>query len=157
MLNGGAPGYIMLNGAYVAGLTGGDFAAALRDVRTDADVSIRIPEFKFDYFGELNANLHAVGISKMLDPNAADLGNMVETELSDGILYISKVVQKTFIELNREGTKAAAVTGGMAVTKSESAPKPRLEIYLDRPFVFAILDVEHGIPIFIGVVNTLAE
>ncbi len=184
MLNGGAPGYIMLNGAYgftrvyeggkfaflgllpeegvrltdyVAGLTGGDFAAALRDVRTDADVSIRIPEFKFDYFGELNANLHAVGISKMLDPNAADLGNMVETELSDGNLYISKVVQKTFIELNREGTKAAAVTGGMAVTKSESAPKPRLEIYLDRPFVFAILDVEHGIPIFIGVVNTLAE
>ena len=93
----------------------------------------------------------------MLDPNAADLGNMVETELPDGNLYISKVVQKTFIELNREGTKAAAVTGGMAVATSASAPKPRIEIYLDRPFVFAILDVEHGIPIFIGVVNTLAE
>ena len=65
------------------------------------------------------------------------------------------MLQKTRIELDRNGTKAAAVTiGGM---KGESAPAPGKEylIILDRPFMFGIVDNATGFPLFLGTVTEL--
>jgi len=67
-------------------------------------------------------------------------------------LYISRVEQKTFVEVNEEGTEAAAATAvGIGVT---SGP---LAMVVDRPFVFAIRERLSGTVVFLGVINTVGE
>ena len=70
--------------------------------------------------------------------------------------FISEVRQNTFVEVGEEGTEAAAVT---AITMAPSAiimnpPKP-FEMIVDRPFLFAIVDVRSEMILFMGVVNDL--
>ena len=69
-------------------------------------------------------------------------------------LYVSDVNQHTYLELNREGTKAAAVTG-MTFKQKSIASDPFCKVYLDRPFVYMILDMETGLPLFMGTVREL--
>jgi serpin B len=58
--------------------------------------------------------------------------------------------------LDRNGTKAAAVTA-VVTSKATSVmdPKPHMEIKLDHPFVYAIVDAKTNLPIFIGCMNSL--
>ena len=65
-----------------------------------------------------------------------------------------RVIHKTHIELDRNGTKAAAVTAVIAKASSMPVESP-IEIRMDRPFVYALVDTETGIPLFIGSVKTL--
>ena len=71
---------------------------------------------------------------------------------------ISDVLHKTHIELDRNGTKAAAVTA-VIVDKATSIgpgnPPPVKQVYLDKPFVYALVDTETGIPIFLGTMNSM--
>ena len=87
---------------------------------------------------------------KMLDPTT------ITPEL---LLYIGSVIQKTHIELDENGTKAAAVT--IIDMKCEATCvepiKIKKKVILNRPFAFAIMDTETGTPVFTGVVNTVAE
>ena len=66
------------------------------------------------------------------------------------------MIHKTHIELDRCGTKAAAVTA-VIVDKASSMPveKEKKNVDLDHPFVYAIIDTESGIPLFIGTVKTV--
>jgi len=69
---------------------------------------------------------------------------------------IDDVLHKTHIELDKNGTKAAAATA--VIAKDGSAPPQQeetVEIKLDRPFVYALVDTETGIPLFIGTVNSV--
>ncbi|MCR5692339.1 MAG: proteinase inhibitor I4 serpin, partial [Eubacterium sp.] len=86
------------------------------------------------------------------NPTAADFSN-----LSDRVgIYLDSVLHKTHIELDRNGTKAAAVTVVVAeVAETSGLPQDPKEVYLDRPFVYAIVEAESGIPLFIGCVNQL--
>ena len=71
-------------------------------------------------------------------------------------VWISSVLHKTFIEVDREGTRAAAVTAITLDTCSAVAVyNPPMYIVLDRPFVYAIVDNETGLPVFLGCVNEL--
>ncbi len=85
---------------------------------------------------------------------AADFSRMAQTDT--GLLYINRVLHKTHIEVDRAGTKAAAVT---AVEMTNEAamlePEETPTVYLNRPFVYAIIDTETGLPIFLGSVNTI--
>ena len=76
---------------------------------------------------------------------------------SDILIYIGSVIQKTHIELDESGTKAAAVTiiDIKCETTSVREPEPRKRVILDRPFAFAIIDTESGTPVFAGVVNSV--
>lgn len=68
-----------------------------------------------------------------------------------GNLYISDVLHKTFIEVGELGTKAGAVTSvEMSLT---SAPLEIKNVILNRPFVYAIIDNETNLPVFIGVMH----
>ena len=72
----------------------------------------------------------------------------------EGILSIDSVMHKTHIELDKNGTKAAAVT--YLVKAGSAAPtEPPKEVYLDRPFLYAIVEESTGLPIFMGVVNNV--
>ena len=70
-------------------------------------------------------------------------------------LYLSDVFQKTYLELDRNGTKAAAVTWGIMKANSAAPAENPKEIYLDRPFVYLIVDAQTGIPSFIGVTQSI--
>ena len=117
-----------------------------------AQVRAWIPEFKSEYNADkMKETLQEMGLVTIFDPGAADLSDMGHTDAGTS-LYVSQVIHKTFIDLNREGTRAAAVTG--LVTKATSAGPaelPYYEVRLDRPFVYVIMDDFSQTPLFAGV------
>ncbi len=111
-------------------------------------VGVQIPKFKLEYKIELNEILKNLGMETAFNRTQADFSRMVSTDTTlTGNLYISKVDHKTFVEVNEEGTEAAAVTGiGISVT---SLPP---QFIVNRPFFFAIRDNESGTILFMGTV-----
>jgi serpin B len=76
------------------------------------------------------------------------------SEMGEPSVMVDRVIHKTHIELDRNGTKAAAATAVIAKEGSVHIDSP-IEIRMDRPFVYALVDNETGIPLFIGSVKTL--
>lgn len=105
---------------------------------------IQMPKFKFAYDIGLNETLKLLGMATAFDEYAADFTRIN----SKGGLYITEVKHKSFIEVNEEGTEAAAATSvEIGVT---SLPQP---IIINRPFLFAIREVKSGLILFSGVVK----
>merc|ERR1712176_804965 len=69
----------------------------------------------------------------------------------DPDVHIDRVIHKAVVEVNEEGTVAAAAT--VVAMKTRCMPRPELEITLDRPFVFVIEHIETKDLLFVGVVN----
>lgn len=114
------------------------------------EVHARIPEFSYEIELNLKDTLQALGVTDMFDMDKADFSGIDESQP----LYCDTVKQKAIIELDRNGTKAAAVTmAGMNCMSA--APAEPLYITLDRPFVYAIIDNTHKLPIFLGAVTNL--
>ncbi len=135
-------------GEIVAGLDLAGWSAAVADL-TDAadDARIHLPRFRMEYDVEpLEDALKAMGMAVAFDEHAADFLDMVEPGATlGGNLYITRVVQKTFIEVNEEGTEAAAATG-VGIGPTSAPPTYRL----DRPFLFAIREGLSGTILFMG-------
>ena len=102
-------------------------------------VSITIPKFKFEYENELKDELISLGLEEAFSSSANFSG------ISDSSLLISSVLQKTFIDVNEEGTEAAAVTS----TFLAMSALPQIFL-LNRPFVFVISEKITGSICFIG-------
>ncbi len=114
----------------------------------EQELSLRIPKFKLEYgTKELNDALTTLGMGIAFDQSQADFSRMVSLEDLGANLYIDKVSHKTFIEVNEEGTEAAAVTI-VGIVKTSLPP----EFTADRPFFFAIRDNEAGTVLFMGTV-----
>ena len=137
---------------YLGQLAPEAFTELLENVDWGQTVSIEIPKFKFSYEQELSDVLRTLGVKKaFLDD--AEFSKMAETDT--GVLKIDQVLHKTYIELDENGTRAAAATA-VAMTKNATAmPGEPETVILDRPFVYAIMDTQTNLPIFIGVLNTL--
>ncbi len=118
-----------------------------------AVVTCVMPEFTYDGSYDLKTPLNALGMVSAFDKEDADFSAMADW---DGFLWVGKVFQKTRIELTRSGTRAAAVTvGEMAAESIMPLPQEQIEIRLDRPFVYLIVNRTTGTPLFIGTVNEL--
>ncbi|MYB65616.1 serpin family protein [Candidatus Poribacteria bacterium] len=114
----------------------------------EQDISIRIPKFKIEYgTKELNDALTSLGMGVAFDEDRADFSRMATLEKPSANLYIDKVAHKTFIEVNEEGSEAAAATSVTIGVKS----LPRMFI-VNKPFFFAIRDNETQTVLFMGVV-----
>ena len=137
---------------------GDEFANLIRNPEYSYEnVIVRMPEFSDDYFIEMSDVLKEMGMEDAFDPDIADLTNMVRAiDNPDYNAVIGRVLHKTHIEVNREGTRAAAVT---AIETLDACAAPMVEepifVTLDRPFVYGIVDNETGLPVFIGCVNQL--
>ena len=93
--------------------------------------------------------LRNMGMTDAFDSNRADLSGLGSS--TEGNLYISRVLHKTYISVDEKGTKAAAVTAVEVVP--ECAPiEERYSVILDRPFVYFIVDQQTKLPIFMGTV-----
>jgi serine protease inhibitor len=107
------------------------------------DGRIEIPRFKLEYEASLNDVLKALGMETIFDPTTANFSKM-----TDASVVVDEVKHKTFVEVNEEGTEAAAVTSiGVRVT---SVPPPPFQMTVDRPFFFAIRDERTGTVLFMG-------
>ncbi|MCG9127073.1 serpin family protein [Candidatus Poribacteria bacterium] len=111
------------------------------------NVRLQIPKFKIEYgTKELNDALTALGMGVAFDADHADFSRMAFLDRINGNLYITKVSHKTFIEVNEEGTEAAAATS-VGIGVKSLLPPPFI---VDRPFFFAIRDNETKTIIFMG-------
>lgn len=141
---------------YVQSLTGKGLRTLLSSASSEM-VETAMPAFQMEYTAgseTLIPVLQSMGMTDLFDMDRADLTGIGES--SRGNLFVSSVVQKCFIEVDAEGTRAAAVTD-IAVADS-AAPEPATVkmVRLDRPFVFAIIDDQCGVPVFLGLVTEVA-
>lgn len=134
-----------------------DIASLLENKSTAYDVRVRMPKLNFETTATNIVDiLRAQGVETMFDCEASDLSGFIEME--DGtVTYVSDIIQKTKIELDENGTKAAAVTAVMVAENAAFMPeeRPEKQVYLDRPFAFLIYDAEMEQIVFIGKVVTL--
>ena len=114
------------------------------------EVHARIPEFKYETELSLKETLQTLGVTDMFSKTDADFSNIDNTQP----LYCDVIKQKTLIELDRNGTRAAAITWG-GFSAMSAGPSEPLYITLDRPFVYAIIDDAHNLPIFLGAVTDI--
>ncbi|WP_407809548.1 serpin family protein, partial [Staphylococcus aureus] len=70
-------------------------------------------------------------------------------------LYVSDIIHKAVVEVNEQGTEAAAITGGIMVPVSLPIPNPRNVFNVNHPFLFFIIDNRSFSNLFIGRVNEL--
>lgn len=107
--------------------------------------SIRLPKFKADYEVTLNDALKALGMEEAFS-SRADFSGMGKN------LAISKVKQKTLVEVNEEGTEAAAATSVGIIATSYTEPQKPFQMVVDRPFFCAIRDRQTGSVLFMGTI-----
>ena len=107
---------------------------------------VKMPRFGFSYEKYLNEQLNAMGMIDAFSPVLANLKG-----ISDQGINVSFVKQDTFVQVNEEGTEAAAVTtiGIELVSVGPGLPW----FVVDRPFVFAIRERTSNTLLFIGMVN----
>lgn len=112
---------------------------------TPSETLVKLPKFKFSYDIKLNAPLIALGMGIAFS-SGADLTRIN----AGGGLFISEVKHKAFVEVNEDGTTAAAVT---SVSIGVSAPAPQPPLIFDHPFLFVIRETSSGLILFAGTMN----
>ena len=106
------------------------------------DVEVYVPRFKMTRPLTLSSVLRAMGMTEAFSPNADFSG--IEPNNS---LFLSEVIHKAFVDVNEEGTEAAAATAVVGLT---SAPEPTPVFKADHPFVFMIREQKTGSLLFLG-------
>lgn len=144
--------------AYAASLSGQALSNAWQNrTQPSGGVIFHLPEFKYDYNASMKEVLKSMGMQRAFSANA-DFSGMIDPEGPDPTqtLEIDDVLHKTHIALDKKGTEAAAATA-VIIEKSTAIPGPSepKRVYLDRPFVYGLIDAKTGNPLFLGLVETL--
>ena len=137
---------------YVESLTGQKFISGWNS-RKNTQIALTMPAFSYDYSTEMSDTLKDLGIREAFT-NDADFTKMADPTFETPGLKISKVLHKTHIEVFAKGTKAAAATA-VVMEKASAMPMDPIKLTLDRPFVYALVDADTGIPLFIGEVASV--
>ena len=120
-----------------------DWMSRFRYVEGD----IALPRLKLTYEATLNEALKVLGMTIAFDRNRANFEGMCP---SPPQLYIDQVKHKTFVEVNEEGTEAAAVTSVEMKATAMPPAEEHFTMVVDRPFFFAIRDNDTGTILFVG-------
>ena len=132
---------------YIASLDGESLNALLANPQY-ATVHTSIPKFETEYKVEMSDILQSMGMTEAFDMYNADFEGLGTS--TSGNIYISRVLHKTFISVGEKGTKAGAATIVEMKDGAAAEPTEPKEVYLDRPFVYMLVDCENNIPFFIG-------
>lgn len=132
---------------YVASLDGAALNTLLSNPQYTT-VYTSMPKFETEYDVEMSDILKEMGMPIAFEPTKADFAGIGTS--TEGGVYISRVLHKTFISVGEKGTKAGAATVVEANCGSAMPPQEPKEVYLDRPFVYMLIDCENNIPFFIG-------
>ncbi|XP_049854746.1 serpin B4-like [Schistocerca gregaria] len=114
------------------------------------EVIVHLPKFKMEYKKELTETLRKLGMTSMF----SDAANF--SEIAKEKLKVDQVLHKAFIEVNEEGTEAAAATAviiGAVTTSLQPTPPPPIIFKANHPFLFYILDQKTKVVLFAGRVS----
>jgi len=136
---------------YAASLTGAKLKEAIAAAKADTFVTVNMPKFSTGYSVYLTDALKAMGMTDAFDPDLADLSGAGRGV--DGPLYISYVFQRVKVDVDEEGTEAAAVTEIATAERCALPADEPIVLTFDKPFVYAIVDTETGVPLFAGVME----
>lgn len=115
----------------------------------------KLPKFKISFGFEASELLKGLGLQLPFSAEA-DLSQMVDSQAVGQNLYVSSIFHKSFVEVNEEGTEAAAASA--AVIALRSMPIGPIDFIADHPFLFLIREDMTGVVLFVGhVVNPLLD
>ena len=138
---------------YISSLDGKSLSEMLANAQI-ATVRTCVPKFETEYDVNMAEILAKMGMPDAFDSDKADFTGLGTSSV--GNIYISRVIHKTFISVDEKGTKAGATTA--VEMMPESAPPTDIKkVYLDRPFVYMLIDCENNIPFFIGTMMDVEE
>lgn len=132
---------------YIASLNSESVNALLTNPQ-HTTVHTAIPKFETEYAVEMSEILKTMGMTKAFDSDNAEFEGLGTS--TAGNIFISRVIHKTFISVGEKGTKAGAATVVEMTDSAVEEPQEPKKIYLDRPFVYMLVDCENKIPFFIG-------
>ena len=138
--------------SFAASLKGETLSKLLSSATDRYSTDIKLPKFSKDYSVSLINALEQLGIRDALEKGErkADFSGISQTPL-----FISDVIHKTHIDVDSEGTRAAAATG-VVMGYGATMITEWKEVNLDRPFVYMIIDSQTQLPLFIGTVTEFA-
>lgn len=141
---------------YIASLNASDLLAQLQKPKA-YQTKVRLPKFEYDFSIMLNDVLKNMGMPLSFDEDYADFNKMARYNdgIQDYVIYIANVLHKTSITVAEKGTRAGAITVIEMGKDGVGEPSEIKYVYLDRPFVYMIIDNQTKTPIFIGHVNSL--
>ena len=111
-------------------------------------VTLSLPRFRLEAAFDLIPALRQLGVVAAFGGDA-DFGEITEAMP----LQISAVAHKAFIDVDEQGTEAAAATAVVMSRMAAMRPPPAVTMVVDRPFLFAIIDTATGLPVFLGQVS----
>lgn len=132
---------------YVRSMTDETIPALLKS-KTDEVTAVRLPKLNVASDFVLNDSLKAMGLRSAFEPDAADFSALGKDARG---VYISKVRQRAFLKVDEKGTEAAAATEVEMLKSAAVLPDARL--FLNRPFLCAVVDDRTGLPLFLAAVN----
>ena len=138
---------------YVKTLNGEKLKSLLENTE-ETTVYTKIPKFDYKTDLSLNAVLRNMGMKKAFDEEQADFSKL--GQMNNGNIWIGEVLHSTKITVAEQGTKAGAATAiTMFATGASIEQEEPKEVYLERPFVYILMDMENSLPVFIGTVMSV--
>lgn len=129
-------------------LDGETFPQLLESRRDTEFRTLALPKFEAEWSGRLQDVLSAVGLDLAFDDTGlADFSLLGDNPYG---YFLSQVIHAAKIEINEEGTEAAAATVVEATGGSAAPQEEGLTLIFDRPFLYGIVDLETGVPLFLG-------
>ena len=139
---------------YVKGLNGENLNRLLTN-SLNTTVKTSMPKFETEYDVEMSEVLSNMGMTDAFDGDKANFTGLGTS--AKGNIYINRVLHKTFISVAEKGTKAGAATIVAMGEKTAYMEEKPMTVYLDRPFVYMLIDCESNVPFFIGTMMSLDE
>lgn len=142
---------------YVSSLDGQKIENLLKNI-DESPVNTKTPKFNVDYSIELKDTLETMGMKLAFDQYKADFYGIAHP--TPYPLYIGRVLHKTFFRTDEKGTSAGAATMIDVVFEGEISDietKEPYTVYLDRPFVYMLIDCKSNTPFFIGTAMDIGE
>lgn len=135
---------------FMANMTADEYWTFWNSADSSREVHASMPEFHAEYSISLSDILVDMGMKDAFSEGAANFSNMCQDPV-----FISKVIHKTYIDVNREGTQAAAATAVVMEKETAMEEDPSYYVRCDRPYAYAIVDMDTGLPVFLGTVETV--
>lgn len=132
----------------------GETFSHLLDSAKDTLVYLRMPKFEAEWGGSLSDALKDLSLESAFDPGQADFSALGSVEGGEP-LFVGSVDHRAKIQVNEKGTEAAAATVVAVPAGAEAEPMDPVELCLDRPFCYAVVDLERGVPLFLGTFETV--
>lgn len=117
-------------------------------------IKLALPKFEVDFKPDsFPDTLKTMGIRDAFDRDNTDFSNMTGKKE----LFISNVLHKAYLKVDEEGTEAAAATVIEMPKATAARPTDILEVTIDKPFTFVVLDKTNNMPLFVGKISNFPE